>query len=156
MAKAKSKAVKKDKGSNTSALHAIRNDPAYLKLKALGEPVYDKHISEAGAIALASVPDLTFPTSATEKEEILNMCGKDVKEKLYHYMTMHGISEGDLDVLCWDYYTFEALVLYRESEKSFWVWKIGIGNLSKLGYHWTDLFLPDPCFYLDSYEVMRL
>jgi len=137
--------MKKD--GNKSSLHAIRDNPVYLRLKALGKPVHDKVISEKAASALLSMlenghMDIGFATCVSEKEEMLSMFGK---EEIYKCMALQGFSKEDLDVLCCDYFTSEALVLYRELDQSFWVWN---GNLRKLGYHWTDLIVPQPCFFL--------
>lgn len=137
--------MKKD--GNKSSLHAIRDNPVYLKLKALGKPVHDKVISEKAASEMISMlanghMDIRFATCVSEKEEMLSMFGK---EEIYKCMALQGFSKEDLDVLCCDYFTSEALVLYRELDQSFWVWN---GNLRKLGYHWTDLILPQPCFFL--------
>jgi len=77
---------------------------------------------------------------------------------LYEVMAAKGMSKDELDPIYVDDLVYEALVLYRESDKSFWKWELffegdheGSGKLTKVCHYWVDIFLKGAWLSSDSY-----
>lgn len=125
------------------SLHILVNDDNYFysRIKDYGLPVDNIEDMTDAAFSLSPHFDdlltLKFAISESEKAEAARVWGD---KQLDNEIAAQGL-QGELEYLFWDDYISTAVVLYRERDKSFWVWNLE--ELRMVGYRWTDLIEPD-------------
>lgn len=113
-----------------------------------GQSQNPKHFSAPCGI-YAGPLELTFNSSPKEKVTELKQWRKG---QLCLAMEARGLAKDELQPILVDHFSYGALVLYHESDQSFWKWELrgqrtkGKYKLKKFSHYWTDIFLKGACF----------
>jgi len=97
----------------------------------------------------ATRADLQLLLSPKEKATELKQWRKG---QLCLAMEARGLAKDELHPILVDHFSYGALVLYHESDQSFWKWELrgqrtkGKYKLKKFSHYWTDIFLKGACF----------
>jgi hypothetical protein len=119
------------------------NHPFYPKIKNHGLEVdpdrLEAAIDSIHGVVICGLKIIVVDSPAEKRRALQMFSGK----RLLARIREQGL-EGELEPLLWEEMCSEGLVLYRERDKSFWLWyHVGSWQLEFLGYYWTDIFEPE-------------